>query len=97
MPSNDAKLYDELRNSRLIIFKGDLNYRKLTGDRNWPTTTTFSEALNGFCPSPLCTLRTLKADLVVGLSNGKAEELNNKEQNWMTSGSYAVIQFCKHL
>ena len=97
MPANDAKLYGELKNSRLIVFKGDLNYRKLIGDRNWPTTTKFSEALNGFCPSPLCTLRTLKADLVVGLSSGKAEELNKKEQNWMTSGNYAVIQFCKNL
>ena len=97
MQKQDLDLYRYLSESSLIIFKGDLNYRKLVGDRSWPTTTTFSEALHGFCPAPVCTLRTLKADVVVGLGDGKAKELQAIAENWMVSGEYAVVQFCEKL
>ena len=97
MKEIDANFYEYLSQSDLIIFKGDLNYRKLLGDRNWPHTTAFSEALHGFCPAPLCTLRTLKADLVVGLEEGKSEEFQSANDKWMTSGEYGVIQFCEKL
>ena len=93
----NLKLYNDLANSQLIIFKGDLNYRKLIGDRSWAHTTEFAEALHGFCPAPICSLRTLKADLVVGLRSGQDIELSRKEENWMVSGKYAVIQFCDKL
>jgi len=93
----DLDLYQYLSESSLVIFKGDLNYRKLVGDRDWPTTTTFAEALNGFCPAPICALRTLKADVVVGLKDGKAEELEAVTEKWMVCGEYAVVQFCDKL
>lgn len=87
-------LYQDLSKSQLVIFKGDLNYRKLIGDRSWDYTTPFSKALWGFNPAPLCALRTLKADLVVGLAPGKSDETEQKDEKWMVNGQYAVIQFC---
>ena len=87
-------LYKELSQSDLILFKGDLNYRKLTGDFTWEFTYPFESALRGFHPAPLCALRTLKCDLVVGLDQGQAERASKEHENWMLDGIFAVIQFC---
>ncbi|XP_026560798.1 protein-glutamate O-methyltransferase isoform X1 [Pseudonaja textilis] len=86
-------LYTELQKSSLIIFKGDLNYRKLTGDRMWEFTVPFHQALNNFQPAPLCSLRTLKSDTQVGLKPGQGEQVMNIDPEWMISGKYGIIQF----
>lgn len=88
-------LYAHLSKSNLILFKGDLNYRKLVGDLNWPLTTPFKVALRNFQPqTAVCTLRTIKADVVVGISDKQVlEDVKNFPQDWMETGEYAVIQF----
>ncbi|XP_054857650.1 damage-control phosphatase ARMT1 isoform X2 [Eublepharis macularius] len=86
-------LYAELQKSNLIIFKGDLNYRKLTGDRKWDFTVPFHQALNNFHPAPLCSLRTLKSDVQVGLKPGEGQQLMNTEPDWMIIGKYGIVQF----
>uniref|UniRef100_A0A182PRM2 Sugar phosphate phosphatase n=1 Tax=Anopheles epiroticus TaxID=199890 RepID=A0A182PRM2_9DIPT len=86
-------LYERLSQAKLLVFKGDLNYRKLLGDFNFPYTTPFVEALRGFLPTSLCTLRTVKADLICGLPEGLADELTRKDASWMVTGEYGVIQF----
>lgn len=51
LPREDPQLFAELRTSDLAIFKGDLNYRKLTGDRAWLPTTPFLQAITTPAPS----------------------------------------------
>lgn len=87
-----ADLYTDLSKSNLIIMKGDLNYRKLLADRHWPHETAFREALDGFSPAPVLALRSLKAELVVGLKPGQDVALSREAENWMISGEYAVVQ-----
>ncbi|KAM9311008.1 damage-control phosphatase ARMT1 [Gastrophryne carolinensis] len=87
-------LYAELKKSDLLLFKGDLNYRKLTGDRKWDFTAPFSQVLKGFRPAPLCSIRTLKSDVQVGLEPGVGERLSAAQADWLVSGKYGVIQFC---
>ncbi|KAF0561751.1 DUF89-domain-containing protein [Gigaspora margarita] len=90
------ELYADLCKSHLVIFKGDLNYRKLVYDCTWETTTPFKEAIGPLANSkntlPLLSLRTGKSDVFVGLDEGVEERLG-PDRSWMYSGKYAVIQF----
>ncbi len=79
--------------SHLLVFKGDLNYRKLAYDCQWPWATAFDVALGPFRPAPLVTLRTLKADVMAGLKEGQGEALGQVDADWLVSGKYGVIQF----
>ncbi|EUC60690.1 venom protein, partial [Rhizoctonia solani AG-3 Rhs1AP] len=77
---------------------GDLNYRKLTGDIKWPNNTPWEEAIGPLAGRfPLISLRTCKADVVVGLGPGVAEKLDAdpKEKGWRASGKYGLISFSK--
>ena len=76
-------------------YVGDLNYRKLVGDLNWETTVPLATAVQGFLPAPLLSLRTAKADVMVGLEAGKAEEIAVMDKNWMVSGEWGVVQFAQ--
>eukprot|EP01134_Creolimax_fragrantissima_P007524 CFRG7524T1 len=87
-------LHTLLSSSLFIVFKGDLNYRKLLGDRVLPPTLSFSAAIPKFGLAPLCALRTNKSEVICGLTD---EVLSCVQENcspdWMVSGDYGVIQF----
>ncbi|XP_076782887.1 damage-control phosphatase ARMT1 isoform X6 [Arvicanthis niloticus] len=93
MPQVAPDLYAELQKACLVLFKGDLNYRKLMGDRKWKFTFPFHQALSGFHPAPLCSIRTLKCELQVGLQPGQAEQLTASDPHWLTTGKYGIFQF----
>ncbi|MFI5956744.1 damage-control phosphatase ARMT1 family protein [Cryptosporangium sp. NPDC051539] len=83
-------LRERLGRASLTISKGDLNYRRLVGDRRWHPTAPFAE-LTGHFPSPVAALRTLKCDVAVGLTEERAESLDATGKAWRTNGEYAVI------
>lgn len=85
-------LRTDLARSRLIVSKGDANYRRLLGDRHWPFTTPFT-AIVASRPAPLLALRTLKAELAAGLTPLQIERLHATDPDWMVNGRYGVIQF----
>lgn len=78
--------------TRLVIFKGDLNYRRVLGDRHWPFTTPFKDIIDYF-PTAALALRTCKAELICGLEEGQADRLAEMDPLWMTDGDWGVIQF----
>jgi hypothetical protein len=82
----------ELARADLVVSKGDANYRRLVGDRHWAFTRPFGEVVSYF-PAPLLALRTLKAEVVCGLSADQVERLNETHPGWLTSGEWGVIQF----
>jgi hypothetical protein len=86
-----ADLAAEFAQATLTIFKGDLNYRRLAGDRAWPATTPFAEVVSYF-PGPVAVLRTLKSDVVTGLSPATVAELDATGRSWRTDGNHGLIQ-----
>ena len=86
-----ADLHAELASMDLVILKGDVNYRRLVGDVHWPPTTPFEQA-TAYFPAPLVALRTMKAELIVGLDEGQAEGLSKKDPEWMVNGRRGLIQ-----
>ena len=93
--SEAPDLFQYLSESDLVIFKGDLNHRKLTYDCHAPLDTPFSIAIGPLaseagCP-PICSLRTIKSDVVVGIPTGLGEKLDEEEPGWKISGKYAVV------
>ncbi len=86
-----ADLVGDLAGMDLVVVKGDANYRRLLGDAAWPPTTPFAEIVRYF-PAPLAALRTLKAELIVGLAPGQAERISAEDPNWLVNGRRGVIQ-----
>ncbi|MDX2599822.1 damage-control phosphatase ARMT1 family protein [Streptomyces caniscabiei] len=87
-----ADLHTDFASADLTLMKGDLNYRRLVGDRHWPPTTPFTEATSYF-PAPVAALRTLKSDVITGLTTETETTLTTAEdQRWRTSGTRALIQ-----
>ncbi|MEE4544670.1 damage-control phosphatase ARMT1 family protein [Streptomyces sp. V4-01] len=91
-----AAMPDDLRadlaQAAVTVFKGDLNYRRLVGDRHHPATTPFA-SLTSYAPSPLLALRTLKSDVAVGLDPDVLADLERDGGAWRTGGTHAVVQF----
>uniref|UniRef100_A0A6P4EVA7 Sugar phosphate phosphatase n=1 Tax=Drosophila rhopaloa TaxID=1041015 RepID=A0A6P4EVA7_DRORH len=85
-------LYVYISEAALVIFKGDLNYRKLLGDINYNSTDKFSDCLRGFQPTSVCALRAIKSDIYCGLPVCTVEWLTEDNPEWMISGEKAVIQ-----
>lgn len=85
-------LYDDLAAARLILSKGDANYRRWHGDRMWDPATPFEDIVC-YTPAPLLALRTVKAELISGLTPGRADALDAEDADWMTNGRWGVIQF----
>jgi hypothetical protein len=83
-----AGLADRFAAAELTILKGDLNYRRLVGDRHWPSSASFEE-LTGYFPGAVAALRTVKSDVVVGLA---ADAERNLPASWRTSGAFAMVQ-----
>jgi len=93
--SEAPDLFLHLSRSDLVVFKGDLNHRKLTYDCAAPASTPFDVAIgpmaNAAGAPRVASLRTIKSDVVVGLgSEGDevAEKLDQVEPGWKISGKY---------
>ncbi|MGD2078857.1 MAG: ARMT1-like domain-containing protein, partial [Chloroflexota bacterium] len=82
----------DLAGAGLLISKGDANYRRWLGDRHWPHTLPFGDVVN-YTPAPLVTLRTLKAEVMIGLSQETLQRVSRADPEWLANGSWGAIQY----
>ncbi|KAE8882540.1 hypothetical protein PF003_g33342 [Phytophthora fragariae] len=75
----------------LMIIKGDLNYRRLLGDRLWSPSTPIEEVVPYF-PTAFVSLRTMKSTLVAGIPAHIVEKLEKEDSKWKFNGKRAIIQ-----
>lgn len=90
-----AHLEDRLAEADLVILKGDVNYRRLLGDRHWPYHADLSEIARTLAPGiprPFLVLRTLKGEIMVGLAPGQAAVLAAEDATWLINGRRGIVQ-----
>ncbi|KAJ2158688.1 Hairy/enhancer-of-split with YRPW motif protein 2 [Coemansia sp. RSA 552] len=96
LPTEGKDTWEELLKSDLVIFKGDLNYRKLIYDLEWPVSTPFVDTIGPIASDPrapaIVALRTSKCDTIVGIDADRAAELLAERKDWTYCGEYGVIQ-----
>ncbi|OEH77455.1 duf89 fructose bisphosphatase [Cyclospora cayetanensis] len=73
------------KEAALIILKGDMNYRRLIGDRAWRTDTPFA-SVAAYCCTRVLALRLLKAELGCGMRREKTDAAEATDPKWMTNG-----------
>lgn len=88
-----ADLQDLFKNIPFTFIKGDANYRRLLGDRDWPIQTPVEEAIPYFITS-FVALRTLKSDPIVGVAKTHEDRLNRETPLWRVNGTCGIIQSC---
>ncbi|MGB3440634.1 MAG: ARMT1-like domain-containing protein [Actinophytocola sp.] len=85
-----ADLAEDFASATVTIMKGDLNYRRLVGDRQWAPTTPF-EVTTAYFPGRVAALRTMKCDVAVGLPADMVIRLDASGEQWRSNGAHAVI------
>ncbi|GMF30829.1 unnamed protein product [Phytophthora lilii] len=79
------------REAALVIIKGDLNYRRLLGDRLWPPSTPIDEVVP-YLPTAFVSFRTMKSPLVAGIPADTVKKLDKEDPKWRFNGKRAIIQ-----
>jgi hypothetical protein len=79
----------------LAFVKGDANYRRLLGDRQWDYSAPFKDVVGCYFPCPVCALRTLKAEVGCGMAREQVERAMALEDEWMVNGRFGVVQFSR--
>ena len=87
----DSALRRRLAGCDLIISKGDANYRRILGDYYWPDDHPFA-AVGTYVPAPLLSLRTLKSEMVVGLTAAIVGRTESADPTWRIDGRWGVMQ-----
>eukprot|EP01119_Soliformovum_irregulare_P023287 TRINITY_DN8115_c0_g1_i1.p1 TRINITY_DN8115_c0_g1~~TRINITY_DN8115_c0_g1_i1.p1 ORF type:complete len:420 (-),score=84.55 TRINITY_DN8115_c0_g1_i1:126-1364(-) len=82
---------DQLHSVPLVFMKGDANYRRVHGDLHWEHTASTKD-IASYYPTSLVMLRTLKAEVMTGLTSLQLSRVE-AEREWMVTGKYGIIQY----
>jgi hypothetical protein len=80
--------------ARLVVLKGDANYRRLVGDAHWAHDTPPRAVLGAGWPAGarvLC-LRTCKSEVLVGVTPAETARAAGRSAAWLTAGEFGLVQ-----
>ncbi|POR04758.1 hypothetical protein AU468_02345 [Alkalispirochaeta sphaeroplastigenens] len=86
------RIGEALEGAGLVIFKGDLNYRRVFHDTLWSPETPLEEAAGRKPGTPWLFLRTIKSDCLAGVSRERCQILQEEDPRWRTSGAWGLLQ-----
>lgn len=75
----------------LLIVKGDLNYRRLVGDKNWKSTDSFEKRCL-IKDILIIAPRVLKSDVLIGVEPVFISMAKAQDKKFKTDGKWGVIQ-----
>jgi hypothetical protein len=81
----------ELSKMDIVLLKGDVNYRRLLGDRKWIPWTNMADIARYF-PSSFSVLRTMKSEIVVDIASETFNHLKVKDPDWMINGERGIVR-----
>lgn len=87
-----AAVEEKLGRSKMVFVKGDEQYRRLLGDREWPWATAAEEVM-GYWHVPVCALRVLESTAGCGINPLLSTHASKLDPRFMTSGKWGMIQF----
>ena len=90
-PDMPDDLLKSLKNSSLVIIKGDANYRRLLSDRKWKPWESMREITDYF-PASFAVLRTMKSEIVLDIEKKLVESMFKEDKEWMVNGKRGIIQ-----
>lgn len=76
-------------NISLIVIKGDMNYRRLVGDKNYDYSDSIEDKIC-YINKNVLILRSLKSNVILGV---ESNDIKSVKPNWKTSGEYGIIHF----
>lgn len=94
LPS-DSALAASFAGSKIVVIKGDHNYRRLLSERDWPLGAQVEEAMRFSAvkpPARVHALRVIKSRICCGLSPSAQQRAMDSDATWLESGWWALVQ-----
>ena len=85
-------LENKLSRSKMVFIKGDLNYRRMLGDREWSLDTMATDILS-YWHVPICALRILESNVACGIHPKISSRISKQDHQYLTNGKWGMIQF----
>ncbi|MBR2027137.1 MAG: DUF89 family protein [Alistipes sp.] len=89
--SKEFEAWSKDENVKLIVLKGDMNYRRLVGDRLYDLGDTIEKKIR-YVNRPILILRSFKSSVILDVEEKKQKRW---KPNWRTCGEFGIIQFVK--
>ena len=74
----------------MVFVKGDANYRRQIGEKQWDFSTPFEE-ISKYWGCPVCCLRTMKSEVACGIPKEEQRRAREEDPAWLVTGRYGVV------